>query len=124
MKRDFIPDFHAIREGHGPIHDALLNWSRLVRVSVHSGKPAPMFRHYRSSEVWISDEPRMPIDSLEGWRMERAVSNLPEKPRAAIRWHYVHSYRPPAKEARKLAVTQTVLHQLVHDGRSMLKNRM
>ena len=126
MKRDACPDFHTIREGHGPIHDSLLNWARLVRVSVHGGKPAPMFRHYRSSEVWTADDSRVPVDSLAGWKTEQAVSNLPEKPRAAIRWHYVFyagKKGAPAEVAHKLAVTQTVLFQLVHDGRSMLKNR-
>ena len=120
---DRFPDFHAIRYEHLAVHDSLLNWARCVRVSAASGKPAPMFRHYRASEVWIADEVRIPTDTEAGWKMERAVFSLPERHRGAIRWHYVFPHRPPAKVAHKLAVTQTVLHQLVHDGRSMLKNR-
>ena len=123
---DRLPDFHTVRHEHIGIHDALCNWARCVRVAVAGGKPAPMFRAYRSSEVWAADEARIPTDTLAGWKMERAVSNLPEKHRAAIRWHYVFyagKKGTPAKVAHKLAVTETALHLLVHDGRSMLRNR-
>ena len=116
-------DFHTVYDHHLSIHDALLNWSRVVRVSVASGKPTPMFKHYRASEVWISDEPRIPTDTQAGWKMERAVFMLPLKHRDAIRWHYVFPRRNPSMVARKLAVTTAGLHQLVHDGRSMLRNR-
>lgn len=118
-----LPDFFTVRHEHIGIHDALCNWSRCVRVAVAGDMPAPMFRHYRTSEVWIADEIRIPTDALAGWKMERAVSNLPERHRAAIRWHYVFPRRTPRSVARKLTVTETALHLLVHDGRSMLRNR-
>ena len=122
MKRDAI-DFHSVQDGHLAIHDALLNWARVVRVHAASDKPAPMFAAYRSTEVWQQVESRVPTDPNAGWRMERAVSNLPEKHRAAIRWQYVWPWQPPGMVARKLAVPVLVLQRLVHDGRSMLKNR-
>ena len=120
---DRYPDFHLVRYEHIGIHDALLNWARVVRDNAGSAKCAPCFRHYRSSEVWISEPARIPTDSQAGWGMERSVGGLPVKHRDAIRWHYVYTRRPPAKAAHKLAVTQAMLFQLVHDGRSMLKNR-
>jgi DNA-directed RNA polymerase specialized sigma24 family protein len=122
MKRDSI-DFFAVHDGHHAIHDQLCNWSRVVRVHVSSNRPSPMFAAYRSSEVFQAPEAKIPTDMQAGWKMERAVSNLPEKQRAAIRWQYVWPWKPPGMVARRLAVTTTVLQQLVHDGRSMLRNR-
>jgi DNA-directed RNA polymerase specialized sigma24 family protein len=121
MKREF-PDFHAIRPEHQGIHDSLLNWVRVVRDSQFHTRPQPMFRYYRSAEVWITPDPQIPTDSEAGWKMERSIRNLPEKHREAIRWHYVRR-TDPRKQARILAVTVSVLSDLVHDGRSMLKNR-
>ncbi len=122
MKRDAIC-FHTVRDEHLAIHDLLLNWARVVRVHVASDKPAPMFAAYRSSETWESDGPRIPVDMLAGWKTEKAVSNLPEKHRAAVRWHYVWPWKAPGMVARRIAVPISVLHELVHDGRSMLRNR-
>jgi DNA-directed RNA polymerase specialized sigma24 family protein len=56
--------------------------------------------------------------------MERAVSNLPDKHRVAIRWAYVHTWKPPMLVARRLAVSPATLQDLIHDGRSMLNNRL
>ena len=120
---DRFPDFHAVQPQHLIIHDALLNWARVVRDNASGAKCAPCFRHYLSSEVWISEPPRIPTDSQAGWGMERSVGNLPERHREAIRWHYVYPRKTPSKVAYRLAVTQAMLFQLVHDGRSMLKNR-
>lgn len=122
MKREQWPDFHSVRPEHIAIHDALLNWTRVVRVNALYEKPSPMFAHYRSSEVWACDS-TVPADLLAGWRMEKAVGQLPTKHRTAIRWAYVHRKVPPQKQARLLAVPLTVLGDLVHDARSMLKNR-
>lgn len=131
MKRD-LPDFHAVRPEHLDIHDSLCNWARVVRVHLTSGGNCqPMFRQYRTAnysfdkiaDVWVDDTPKRPPPDLQaGWRMERAVRHLPEKERAAVRWHYVYPVQPH-KMARCLAVTPLGLHDLVHAGRSMLKNR-
>jgi hypothetical protein len=55
--------------------------------------------------------------------MEKQMRFLPEKHRAAVKWHYVEPHRPPGKVAYRLAVSQAALFDLVHDARSMLKNR-
>jgi DNA-directed RNA polymerase specialized sigma24 family protein len=123
VKRDDI-DLHAVRHEHLAIHERALNWARYVRDGNRSGHgTAPMFRHYRSSEVWGTDTLRTPIDTLDGHRMEKAVAQLPERHRYAIRWHYVFQFVPPQKVCRALAVTRLGLADLVHDGRSILKNR-
>jgi DNA-directed RNA polymerase specialized sigma24 family protein len=116
------PDFHTVRPEHLAIHDLLLNWTRVVRVNTAYAKPTPMFAHYRSSEVWACDT-QIPADLLAGWKMEKAVGQLPPKHRDAVRWAYVHRRVPPQKQARMLAVPLLTLGDLVHDARSMLKNR-
>jgi hypothetical protein len=132
MNRDAL-DFHAVRDSHIQIHDALLNWARVVRVHLTSGgNCAPMFRHYRTAnysfdlndQEWVDDTPkRPPPDMLAGWKMEKQMRFLPEKHRAAVKWHYVEPHKPPARVAYRLALTQSALFDLVHDARSMLKNR-
>ena len=125
MKRDAI-DFHEIRPHHQAVHDLLLNWSRYV-MGGRGGltQATPMFRNYRSSEVWSGHEPGIPINTLDGSEMERAVHKLPEKHCAAIRWHYVYSLKGCSifRACRVLGVRQDTLNELVHDGRAMLKNR-
>ena len=122
MKREF-PDFHAIRPEHQGIHDSLLNWVRVVRDSQFHTRPQPMFRYYRSAEVWITPDQQIPTDSEAGWKMERSIRNLPEKHREAIRWAYIHRRIPPHKQARRLAISVLVLGEMVHTARTMLKNR-
>jgi len=127
LKRDF-PDFHAVRSEHIGIHDALLNWRRVVAVGGMAQHTMPIFQQYRPEEIpdwqlWATvDKPPAP-DLNAGWKMERMVRNLPEKHREAIRWRYVRR-TDPRKQARILAISVSVLHDLVHDGRSMLKNRL
>jgi DNA-directed RNA polymerase specialized sigma24 family protein len=122
LKRD-LTTFYLVRDEHSDIHEALLNWARLVKVHAHSQAPAPMFRHYKSTEVWIADEPKIPINRLDGWKMEREVQRLPEKNRDAVRWYYVFPGKPPGMVARRLGLTVLSLQDHVHNARSMLRNR-
>jgi len=115
-------DLFVVLPHHMTIHDRLGNWARYVRDSRPGGAVAPMFRSYRSSEVW-AQEVRTPVDALDGHKMEKAVAQLPEKHRDAIRWHYVYVWIQPGKVQRHLAVTRSGLVDLIHDGRSMLTNR-
>lgn len=124
MQRDHI-DFHAVRFEHEPIHMRLLNWARWTRSGRGHVGCAPMFRLYRSTEKVYDEAPAIPVDSLDGHRLEQAVAALPEKHMGAIRWFYVYSECGVSvyKACRALAVRQDTLHQLVNDGRSMLRNR-
>jgi hypothetical protein len=125
MKRDAI-DFHEVRPAHLAIHERLLNWSRYVSGGGGGGSSAiPMFRLYRCPDTWHNPMPSIPVDTLDGARMEKAVGFLPEKHMAAVRWSYVYSGWGVSvhKVCRLLAVRQDTLNELVHDGRSMLKNR-
>lgn len=118
-------DFHSIRPGHEPIHERLLNWARYVCSSGQGNACQPMFRMFRSTYLWGNYDAGIPVDTLDGSRLEKAVGMLPEHHAAAVRWHYVYSTRGVSvyKACRVLAVRQDTLAQLVHDGRSMLRNR-
>jgi hypothetical protein len=115
------PDFFEVRAEHQQIHERLCNWARVVRVHQSSINAPPMFKQYRSSDT-RAEELKIPADLLDGWRLEKAVSHLPDKTRAAVRWSYVHKTNA-YREARKLAVSHIGLVDLVHMARTMLKNR-
>lgn len=120
MKRDAI-DFHLVPDHQLAIHWRLVNWSRWC-----NGRPgnncSPMFRGYRSTDVWSAPEIGTPVDKLDAAKVAKAVVALPEKHRAAVNWHYVKPVAP-MRAARELAVSLAELAQLVRDGRQMMINR-
>jgi DNA-directed RNA polymerase specialized sigma24 family protein len=123
MRRDEHVDFFLVQDRHLGIHEALSNWARWVRVRPHGWQVAPMFRLYRSKAFqWHMPEIREPVNIPEAVEMEKQVSQLPEKQRAAVRWAYV-ACGHPAKMARELGVSKQGLLDLIDTGRTMLVNR-
>ena len=122
--QDTTVDYGHVPERHAAIHARLENWRRWVIVRPNGWQVAPMFRLYQSkSRQWEAPVIQNPVDTLDAVLMEKAVSALPEKHRAAIRWSYVHAGNPVAM-ARALAVSKQGLADLVDSGRTMLKNRL
>ena len=117
-------DYNHVPERHAAIHARLENWRRWVIVRQHGWQTAPMFRMYQSrARQWEAPVIQNPVDTLDAVLMENAVSALPEKHRAAIRWSYVHAGNPVAM-ARALAVSKQGLADLVDAGRTMLQDRI
>ena len=83
-----------------------------------------MFRLYKAPPQWEARELKVEINTLEAHEIEKMVSQLPEKPRAALRWAYVYSYIHHGAIQRKLAVTTAELETLINNARDMLKNRL
>lgn len=123
MRRDDVVDYFQVQDGHLSIHTRLEQWARWVRVRPHGWQMQPMFRQYRSKAFqWHTPEPRPATNIPEAVEMEKAVSQLPEKHREAIRWVYVACDGPIAM-ARRLGVSKQGLLDLIHAGRTMLTNR-
>ena len=116
-----MSDFFSVDPKHRDIDKRLDNWSRWVKVRPASFTQ-PMFKGFRSSEVWAHNEISVPIDSLDGAKIETMVSALPVKHRDAIRWAYVYRIQP-WRFCRSMGITQSVLADLIHDARQMLVNR-
>ena len=120
MKRESI-DFHIVPDQQLAVHVRLLNWARWC-----NGKPgssvSPMFRAYRSTDVWAAPSIGEPVDKLDAAKMAKAVIALPDKHRSATQWHYVKPVAP-GRAARELAVTLDDLARLVQDARTILINR-
>ena len=116
-------DFHAVEPEHSEMHKRLENWAAWVKVrGMHW--MAPIWKLGKSNgRQWDTPEGRPAVDTLDGMLIEKQVSALPEKQRAAIRWAYVYRHSP-AKEARALAVSMEGLQALCRSGRVMLVNRM
>ena len=123
MKRDDI-DFHRVAALHQATHERLLNWARCVSQSSSTGSCQPMFRQYRSTEVWHTKIVGVAPDTIDGMRIEKEVAKLPEKHAHATRWCYVFPWRDERKVCRILAVTRDGLQGLITDSRSMLRNRL
>jgi DNA-directed RNA polymerase specialized sigma24 family protein len=116
-------DFHAVEPGHLAIHDRLGNWSRWVQVR-RMHWMSPIFKMGKSNgRQWDVPDLQPAMDPLDGLAIEKLVSALPVKHRAAIRWSYVYKWSP-IQEARSLAVSMDGLEALVRTGRIMLTNRL
>jgi DNA-directed RNA polymerase specialized sigma24 family protein len=123
VKREDHVDYFIVRDEHLAIHERLEQWARWVRVRPHGWQVAPMFRQYRSKAwQWERPDPKLTTNIPQAVEMEKAVSLLPEKHRAAIRFAYVWC-GSPVRICRDLGVSKAGLLELIHAGRAMLKNR-
>ena len=122
--RDFT-DFHRLEAEHESIHLRLQNWARYVRVNHSPWFVQPMFRKALTSRQWdLQPHIKTDIDTLDGHKIEKAVSFLPEINRDAVRWSYVFSRISINKMKSHLGVTTDGLDKAVRDGRTMLVNRL
>ena len=118
-------DLNHIPARHDAIDRRLNEWSRWVKVRPVSWATAPMFRMYKAPKQFESDlYVPIAINTLDASEIERCVSFLPPAHRTALRWCYVHSHIPVGKVQRELGATREALAGLIHDGRSMLVNRL
>ena len=115
-------DYNHVKPEHEAVHERLSNWARWARVRPQGWQTAPMFRLYQSkARQWEAPVIQDPVNALDALAIERAVSALPYKHRAAVRWCYVFQSNP-AGAARALAVSKQGLADLVSAGRTMVKN--
>jgi DNA-directed RNA polymerase specialized sigma24 family protein len=123
VRRDDFVDFFLIAPQHEAVDERLRAWAAWVRVRPHGWQVAPMFRQYRSNAwQWERPELKASVNIPDAVEMEKAVSQLPEKHREAIRFAYVWC-GSPIRVCRALGVTKQGLLDLIHAGRAMLKNR-
>ena len=80
-----------------------------------------MFRQYRA-EGYHEVMGGMPIDSLDGHRLEKLVVSLPEKHRTLLQWAYTRPYIPVHRVRKALGLTERDLHEMLHSARTMVKN--
>lgn len=114
-------DFHLVRPEHATIHAELQNWARWC-FSRGAPDSHPMFRWAKPAQHWHAVEIQEVTDPIAAMRIEKAVQKLPAKHRGAVRWSYVFQ-GPPRKAASNLGLTLDGLAGMVHDARTMLKNR-
>lgn len=120
MKRDYV-DFSEVPLHQMAIHGRLENWS--ISCFGRSGSnTSPMFRLYRSDEVWDPSPPSIPVDSADAAKIARAVSALPRPHMLAVNWYYV-TRGAPIHGRRSIGCTLAELARYVIDGRQMLINR-
>jgi hypothetical protein len=118
-------DLSHVPARHDAINLRLEHWASWVKARPQAWKSQPMFRQYRSHAwQWHVPEIKIEINTLEAHETERAVSMLPDKHRAAVRWAYVFAYIPVNAIRRDLGATRQELCQLINDGRDMLIARL
>jgi DNA-directed RNA polymerase specialized sigma24 family protein len=114
-------DFNHVEEKHAEIHRRLEEWAIWVKPRSASWVQ-PMFRQFRSADVWVAPEARGFVDAIAAQAVEKAVTALPDAHRSAVQWCYVFR-TGPLKMCRALGVNREGLAMLVRDGRQMLVNR-
>jgi hypothetical protein len=120
MRRDYV-DFSYIPEAQLPMHWRLENWNRSLHGSAGSGV-SPMFRQYRSSEVYSGSVSKMTCDLADADKIGKAVQKLPTPMLLAINWWYVRP-NAPSKAAKGMQCSLAELARYVIDGRALLMER-
>lgn len=123
MRRDEI-DLHAVRHEHIEIHQRLENWSRWQYSGHWTSAVLPMFRYYRPDNWGREVRDIIPVDERDAVRVQVVFARLPEKHRHAAGWAYVKPWIPFHRVCRLLGVSRRTLAELIHDSRSMMKNRL
>jgi hypothetical protein len=121
MRRDPV-DLTHVRKVHIHIHARLCNWARWCKGGSGGTAMQPMFRHYRAGYEEHTVIP-VPIDSLDGHRVEKLVVSLPEQHRTILQWAYVKPYIPVRKVCQVLAIPYRELPDMLHAARAMVRNR-
>lgn len=111
-------DYNLIKAEHEEIHLRLQNWAKWTRVGRFAWMTHPMWRYFKEREP----QPSSTCNTLDAHEVEKLIADLPQKNRQAIRWWYVYASNPKTA-AKQMGVTLEVLDALVHDGRTMLKDR-
>lgn len=114
-------DFSYVMVEHAEIHRRLENWAQWCRPKLKINV-SPMFRLLRPDnfdrEYGKTD--RL-VDMADALIIQRAFIRIPERNRLAIGWCYCDR-RHPKQAMRKLGVADWQLMELIHDGRSMIRN--
>lgn len=123
MRTQEFVDFNHVPDRQLEIHARLENWARWVRVRPQGWQTQPMFRAFRVSRQWDA-APHIPqlINSLDGLLIERVVSVMPDKHKAALRWFYVFPSLHAKAMQRNLGLTEAGLQQMLLDARNMATN--
>jgi hypothetical protein len=122
VKRDAI-DLVLVRPHHEAIHRRLDNWARWCKGTSGGGAVHPMFKEYRNAY----DEPviaGVPCDTLDAIAVQKCFTQLPEKQRWVLMWWYCRPFIPVMRVRQALGLTTPALYEMVHDSRTMMKNRM
>lgn len=122
LMRVQAPDFHAVPQDQRAIDARLTNWADYVRVKFPSWV-GPIWKLGKSNgRQWHQPEFRPSCDTLDGHKVEIAVSNLPPVHREVLRWAYVHR-GGEIQFRKKVGLTREGLAQVLNDARRMLINR-
>lgn len=123
MKSKNYIDYNFVAPEHSAIHERLHNWARWCQANQSGWATHPMWRHLVEKERRENPVASIPVDTLDGHRIEKEVFFLPEKHRHAVRWSYVFANNPAAV-CKQIAVSKERLAELVREGRTMLNNRL
>ena len=121
MKRDAV-DFTLIPDHQAAIHERLINWARAQR-NGSGGDCSPMFRQYRSTEVWAETHASIPVNQGDATRINAAWKMLPTQHRLALAWYYITPTMGVKKACQGIGCKPAVLMVYAIDGRQMLINR-
>lgn len=141
MRREPLVDFFEVRPEHLAVHERLEEWGRWVKVRPFGyWQVGPMFRQYRPDgreERARRRDPRpAAVNVPEAMEIEQAVSGMSEQKREALRWYYywtrIHPLEAKAvgkdpgllATTRRIGVSKQGLLDLIHQGRTMLRNRV
>lgn len=118
-------DYNYVPERHQAIHARLENWARYVSVRRIAWPTQPMFRQARTPRSWdIDPHIPVPVNTLDGHVIEKAVAGLPPKRRTLIRWLYVFPWVPETAIRREVGMIRAFACEEINNARDMLRNTL
>lgn len=119
-------DFSRVMPEHAEIDRRLENWARWVIVNPPNWTTgsAPMFKQYQSPPSVRRDrETVVPINPLDAWEVEQAISSMKDPYRTALRWAYVFK-RGPRLVAASLGCSKVQLQVFLHAARGIVQIKL
>ena len=103
-------------------------WQEELERALECSRAVAVFLGPSGISSWHNEEMRSAIDRRTHNKEHRVIpvllpdTELPEKHRLAVSWHYIRPVNP-SRARKQLGVTLDGLQRLVIDGRQMLINR-
>lgn len=104
------------------LDNRLDNWARWCRHNPERAHCMSLEHRYTPPQCWESEQPKIDVDVLDAAIVEKAVIQLPEKFRLALKYGLVTPWIPFWEQVRKIKCSRNDYEDTVRTAKIMLVN--